>query len=407
MSKQKIQIGDNFKDEKRNLTVIDIKTESVNGKEKRKFKYHCNICGYEDWRFSMGNQCRACTKQIIVKGINDIATTDPWMMKYLANKEDAFKYSKNSKVRVEVICPDCGKNKTVELCNLYKMKKVSCSCQDTWSYPNKFIYNFLDQLNINFETEKTFTWSCGKRYDNYLVYNEKTIIIENQGNQHYSKNQIGYNQTLLEQIENDNFKRELALNNRIDNYIILDCRKSNLEYIRDSIMSSSLPYLLNFSISDIDWEECEKFAYSNIIKLICDYKKNNPDCPTTKMAAIFKLTKECIGNYLRKGSKYGWCDYNPTKEKVRERHKHGTASHPIYNVTSDLYFRDSIECQRYYSSIGIKIQYENIRAVCRGKRNHTGGMKFVEISHLEFNKMKSEFPDKVFGDFFLLEDKVA
>ena len=147
--------------------------------------------------------------------------------------------------------------------------------------------------------------------------------------------------------------------------------------------------------------------YSNIIKLICDYKKNNPDCPTTKMAAIFKLTKECIGNYLRKGSKYGWCDYNPTKEKVRERHKHGTASHPIYNVTSDLYFRDSIECQRYYSSIGIKIQYENIRAVCRGKRNHTGGMKFVEISHLEFNKMKSEFPDKVFGDFFLLEDKVA
>ena len=403
MGKRKIQIGDIFKDEKRDLTVIDIKSETKNGLTKRKFKYRCNICGYEDWKDNMTRGCRLCTNQIIIKGINDIATSEPWMMKYLTNQNDAYKYAKTSKVRVSVTCPDCGKTKTVELCNLYKMKKVSCSCQDTWSYPNKFMYQLLKQLHVDFETEKIFDWSCGKRYDDYITYDNKTIIIENHGKQHYSEYQIGYNQSLLEQIENDAFKEKTAKENGIDYYVVLDCRESNLDYIKNSIMSSILPNILNFSEDDINWEECEKFAYSNLIKQICNYKRDHPDCPTTQMTHIFKLTKECIGNYLKKGRKYGWCEYNPTEEKVRERHKHGTASNPIYNITTDEYFRDSEECQRHYTEIGQKIFASNIRKVLRGERNQTGGFTFKYISKSEFNRIKRETPEKAFGDFFISE----
>lgn len=104
---------------------------------KRRFKYHCNVCGYEDWRSNMINGCRLCTNQVIVKGVNDIATTDSWMTKFLKNKDDAYKYSKNSHTKVEVVCPDCGNTKMVDLYNLYKTKKVACPCQDGWSYPRE------------------------------------------------------------------------------------------------------------------------------------------------------------------------------------------------------------------------------------------------------------------------------
>ena len=50
---------------------------------------------------------------------------------------------------------------------------------------------------------------------------------------------------------------ELALRNGIDEYIIIDCRKSNLNWIKNNILDSSLVNI--FKLDDIDWELCDEY----------------------------------------------------------------------------------------------------------------------------------------------------
>lgn len=403
--RKKIKIGDIFKDDKRDLTVIDIKPVECNGYKKNLFKYHCNDCGYEDWRNSMVNRCRCCTNQIVVQGINDISTTAPWMMKYLYNLNDGYTHAKTSKSKVDVICPDCGMVHNIYLYNLFKTRKVACHCRDKISYPNKFMYSLLTQLGVNFVTEKSFDWSHGKLYDDYIVHNGNGIIVENHGQQHFTNYQFIGGQTLAEQQQNDTYKQRIALENGIDYYIVLDCRQSNKDFIKASVMSSYLPKLLGFCENDIDWSQCDEFATSNITKQVCEHKRTHPDCPTTELSKMFGLTKECIRSYLRKGAQNGWCLYDPTTEKARERDRHGTACKPIYNITTNEYFRDSMICEKHFKDKGYKISYTNIRKVCRGQREHCAGMNFQEISHAEFNKAKELYPDRCYGELIIIPNQ--
>ena len=90
-----------IKDEKRDLTIIDRYCDDNNCN--RKYKLKCNICNYDNIIYdsymvenkvgegSVGS-CPCCNSRIVVTGINDIATTDTWMIPYLKNNEDAFKY---------------------------------------------------------------------------------------------------------------------------------------------------------------------------------------------------------------------------------------------------------------------------------------------------------------------------
>ena len=60
--------------------------------------------------------CPVCCRnpQIVVKGINDIPTTAPWMIPYFqGGYEEAKLYTFSSSYKINPICPDCGniKNK--------------------------------------------------------------------------------------------------------------------------------------------------------------------------------------------------------------------------------------------------------------------------------------------------------
>ena len=90
-------------------------------------------------------------------------------------------------------------------------------CDDGFSYPEKFVYNFLKQLNIPVITQlnkKHFSWIGSYRYDFYL--NQCDCIIETHGKQHYIDDH-GMDRLLKEQ-ENDKNKEQLARNNGIQNY---------------------------------------------------------------------------------------------------------------------------------------------------------------------------------------------
>ena len=132
-----------------------------------------------------GAGCVVCSKNgFVVPTINSVHILAPFMEKLLLHKEDAIKYAPNSNVLLDCNCPDCGKTYTRNCAKIFGYG-VPCTCGDGFSYPEKFIYNMLRQLNITFETQFYLTPNSLLRYDFYIK--EYKIILEVHGVQHYEE----------------------------------------------------------------------------------------------------------------------------------------------------------------------------------------------------------------------------
>ena len=264
MNNFRVEINTEFKDNNRNFTIIDRKiNEFKKGINFKFYKYHCNKCGAELWiqenHLLRGVGCGCCTNRRAVKGINDISTTNPELIKYFVNIEDCYTHTKCSHKRVLLKCPQCGYEKEMIIHNLYK-NGFSCSqCCDGISYPEKFMFNLLKQLRVDFiyQYSKTNSKWCNKyRYDFNFNLNNEEYIIETHGEQHYEEGFSRYGGQTLEQIqENDKNKYNLAIENGIkpENYIVIDCRKSDLEFIKNNIINSKLNEI--FNLDNIDWNK--------------------------------------------------------------------------------------------------------------------------------------------------------
>ena len=89
----KIKVGDTITDSERDFLIVErkyIDKKHTDGcvRKKKYYKYVCNTCGNTDWKeeysiLTKKTQCSGCyTEPRITKGINDIPTTDSWMVKY-------------------------------------------------------------------------------------------------------------------------------------------------------------------------------------------------------------------------------------------------------------------------------------------------------------------------------------
>lgn len=309
-------IDDKIKDEKRNIVIIDreIRQRIMHKKDRKNpctlnekwYKYKCLKCGNEDWitegHLKDGNGCNACGlfPKKIVLGINTIWDKARWMCDLGISEEDAKNNFPQSADKIEVICPLCGNKKKCRIRTVYNDKTIGCICNDKQSYPEKFMYSILKQLNIEFETQYSPKWINGKRYDFYIP--KFNAIIEVHGEQHYRH--TGRGRSLQEEQENDKLKEEIALDNGI-NYIVIDCRESTLNWIKDNILKSKLNNL--FDLENIDWIKCEKFAISNnLIKIACEYKKDNPNMTYTEIGKIMGYERHAIKRWIEKGKKLNW-----------------------------------------------------------------------------------------------------
>lgn len=237
---------------------------------------------------------------------------------------------------------------------------LSCACGDSWSYPNKFIYAFLEQTGLYFENEKSFDWSQKRRYDAYVKYDDKQIIIEMHGGQHYGK-PISTNEnarTPEEEKSNDKFKLELACANGIEYYFEIDSRKSNLDYIKNSIIESGLLSAIEISESDIDWVACDSFATSNVVKEICrEFEEDG--LSAYDLSEKYKKNVKMIQRYLRHGAKLGWCNYDGAVESAKnlgdKRKKQ------VYCKTVDMYFKNATAAAEYLNLPDAKNNGRSIR----------------------------------------------
>ena len=393
----KVNIDDVFKDEKRDMIIMDREyRKDKSGINWKWYKYTCNKCNWtEGWVLEgsllSGTGCSCCANRTAVLGINTIWDTDRWLCDLGLSEEDAKTHTKSSGKKVTVTCPHCGKTKDIEIDKIYSYKSIGCSCSGGTSYPEKFMISMLDQLNIEyiFQLAKTtFDWCGNKKYDFYIP--SLNMIIEAHGGQHYKQSgfQAMGGKTLEEEQENDRLKQELALQNGIKDYIVIDCRYSNKEWVKNNILSSKLNEL--FNLEKINWDKCEEFALkSNMVKEVCLYWGRKEEWETTAtLEKLFGLSKPTIREYLKKGEALNWCKYD-AKEEMRKNGLNGgklngklSGKHvAMYDLNGNFIaeYPSTKELVEKMLERGIKLDFRNISAVCLGKRKHHKGYTFKYI----------------------------
>lgn len=392
----KYNVGDIVND------VMLITNRYRDDKHMKIYCFQCLVDGYcgtkKELDIVHGVHCPVCLGYETLSGFNDIATTHPHLTMYFKNPEDATKYSIGSGKYTWFVCPLCGNEKytsvDVAFGNGYKCSR----CGDSSSYCNKFVYCFLKQIktirDIEIYSEKSFDWSRGlgdkrsrRSYDFFVTTGDKQIIIEAHGEQHYTGGFEHYGgRTLQEEQENDVFKYNLAMSHGFtdDSYIVLDCRESKMNFIKNSIMNSVLPTIFNFSCEDINWNECEKYACNNLVRIACDLW-NSGVHNTMEISRLMCKSHSTVSVYLQKGHDIGWIEYEP-KDKM-----------PLICLDNGYVFSYSTICSNYSEELfGVFINKKSIVNNLCGDCKSTHGFHFQHITRVEFNQIKQSEPWRVF-----------
>lgn len=428
----KYGIGQVFKDNKRDLTIIDRKVivkERIYKNRKNKsntqvkwYKYKCNICGFEcgehyknqeykeeywieESNLTTGNGCSCCTNQIVVKGYNDVPTTAPFIIPYFQGGYDEAKmYNYKSNHKIYPKCPDCGrvKDKPTTVCNIITSGSIRCACGDGISYPEKLMIAVLEQLEVNFITEYSPEWckyisfnNISKiktgRYDFKL--NDYPYIIEMDGAWHSKDNKMSG--TKKEESEYIDFiKDKLAKENGYE-VIRIDCNyiSDRFKYIKNNLLKSNLSELFDLSI--IDWSNAEHFALTNLAKKSCDLW-NSGIHSTKEISKILKIKYfGTIIGYLKKGNELGLCNYNPAEEMRKSLAKGCISNRKPVQILKDgilLGVFESVKDLEDKSELtfGVKLNALCMRSVCSNHTKQHKGFTFKYINK-EIDKYETSY----------------
>jgi len=300
------------------ITPKDVSFSSV-GPDRKGYWFKClDHPEHKSERRSISTYTSGKNGTINCSQCNTLAMTHPEFIKYLVDEKDLYEYSSGSNKSIILKCPECGFEKPMQIPRLLNQGFGCPRCSDGVSYPEKFMFNVLEQLNVDFKTQlnKTvFDWCNGYRYDFYIPI--LNCIIETHGIQHYER-KLDKWMSLQETQENDRCKERIAKENSIVNYITLDCRDSKIDWIKNSIMTSNLPSLLGFKELDIDWLKCHESACNSLVRVVCDLWNSGINS-TLEVANKLKISRPTATRYLNKGVQLGWCNYNPVEESEKNR----------------------------------------------------------------------------------------
>lgn len=384
----RVEVGAILNNIKQNFLILDrMKKKDNQNTERKYYKYHCNKCGNEDWIIEDSllkqhgcNVCSAFRKKIKL-GINTIWDTDRWMCDLGVSEEDAKKYSRGSGQKITVKCPICNNKRDVVIKKIYERKSIGCECRSSKSYPEKFVFNILRQLKVDFETEYSPKWIKPKRYDFHIKDND--CIIETHGRQHYEGSTFNYcgGKTLKQEQTNDKYKKEIALKNGVEYYITLDCRESSLDWIKNSILNSELVKL--FDLSNINWQQASNYAIENTTKQICDEWNSKKEYETVEdISRKIMLSRSTIIRHLKLGTSMGLCIYDANLERTKISIKNNKKARKKVFVFKDGIllgeFKSNKELENKSEKIfGVKLLSPQIASVCTGKRKEYKGFVFT------------------------------
>lgn len=265
------------------------------------FKTRKTVC--DNGCHGVGNNNKTIT------GLNDLATTHPHLVQYFVDKDLPKQISKGSEQKVRLKCPYCGYEK-IMICYSFVSRGFSCpSCSDNFSFPEKFIFNLLRELEVDFKTQFKID-GFDYRYDFFIP--QYNLIIETHGKQHYVKSfETAGGRTLEEEKENDRLKEYLAISKGYK-YIVLDCQEGNTGYIKNSVLSSRLSSIID--LSKIDWLEIGRKSEESLIPDIAKYYNATKES-TYKIADKFGVSTTTVSRYLKKAQELELCIFEPQNKK--------------------------------------------------------------------------------------------
>ena len=382
------------------------------GSSKQKVWLKCNIAEHPDSEYypvsiCHGARCKACSKNSVVTGVNDVATTHPEYMKYFLNPNDAKNVARWSEKCVYIVCPDCGYITKKRVCDLISYPFNCKRCGDKSTYPNKYVYEFLFQLQKHYDfyihPEHVFEWSkhlndngvSRRIYDFFIEYKGDIIIIEVHGEQHFNGSFQSYEgaRTAEDELKNDLYKKNLAVSNGVKekHYFVIDARKSNSSWIKNSIMNSDICNLFPFQENDIDWCKCDEMACKNLIKMASSLW-NDGIKNTAKIGEIIGKTRPTIISYLKRASALGWCDYSPEYIKRYDRK-------PILCIDNNMAFESAEVCSKHSVNIfGIYMYASSVKNVACGNCSSYKNMHFKYISKDDFLRYNQLYPNLTIRD---------
>lgn len=313
-----------------------------------------------------GHGCPYCSHRAVLIGYNDLWTLRPDIARLLKNSDDGYKYMPGSNQKADFVCPDCG---FAKLCTIRTVSKdgFSCdACSDGISYPNKFGRSMLRQLPVeSLQCEYQPDWAKPYRYDNYFKYHGVEYILEMDGAFHYVEANNA-RQTLEDRKKIDIIKAKLASEHGVE-IIRINCFNSDKTYITNSILKSKLYNI--FDLSAVNWEECDKNSQSSLVKETCQLYMRG-EHRLTRIASLLNLSICTVRNYLKRGAKLGWCNYN-VQNYLSFRKKHVQ----ILSANGDviMQFSDADDCAKYiHDYYNIDLRTDGIQMSCRQYKPYKG-----------------------------------
>lgn len=308
-----------------NLLVLEqtiVKKESSKGYgfiKIKAYKVKCLNDGYEfvKTEYDLSDfGCPVCANLIIIKGINDVATTNPDVINFFADKNDAYKYSRGSRSLVLVRCPYCGYEKYMSVSNLCKYGHMVCDrCSDGVSYPNKFAHELFEQLKdqwLEYKFEYSPNWIKPYILDNYIKLRDgREIAVEMDGGLHYREQFVC--------TRNNDIKKDDICKKQNISMIRIDCdyrcKDSRFNYIKTNIIKNLSSY---FDLSNVDWDKCNKVGLTNILIEVVNYYNENAKSSIRDIAEHFNINTETARKYIIIGDEIGLCNYVRNDQNRRE-----------------------------------------------------------------------------------------
>ena len=326
-------------------------------------KSRCSYCASKKihWKDSLAYNYPQVARMISEVPKNKTSFEDCYSIGYGSRKSFYFK------------CLDCGtiSNKKYTLYQITYYGFSCKHCSDGLPTTEKFMANILKQLNVDFKTqlnEADFNW-CNRRYDFYIPY--LSMILEINGGQHYEETTRG--RSLKEEQANDRYNKHLAKKNGIKRYYTIDCRKSELEYMKNNIIKT-LGHL--FDLSNIDWELAWEKSQNSLCveawKLYDKYEIKD----VTKISEILNIDYSVTLNYLKRGAECGKCSYSVEESKKRGYKKmsetiNGTAVICKFGNNIKI-FKKITHGINYFKRYNLNLGTSNISKCCNGNRNYCG-----------------------------------
>lgn len=342
--------------------------------------------------------CRVCQNRQVIIGVNDVATTDPWMIPYFPNGiTEAQQYTSGSVQSIQLQCPDCGRLKTTTLSNLKRQHKLHCVCASSVSFPERFVGSLLDSLHINYIHQcgnKILPWIEENRfYDFYLP--DYSMIIETHGKQHYEAVTTWHHILSFEERQHiDETKRQMAIQNGIRHYIIIDCRKSSAQWIKQNILASALPIVLNFTNDNVDWHHVEECSIANLPRQVCQYKNDHPMALMSEVASKFHIDPNTVRIYWNQGHRLGWCHNNSRENRwIGSFHRN---TH--YEINGHLFYNVEDITHRSLEILGEQVRGGSIAQFVRNGyegKLFKGKYKVRPLSHAEYVLSHPIYPEYV------------